>query len=250
MRRSWPWLLLFGGLALVLTWVMTAREPLAAAQAAEPSPTPVRLARVTGVGRVTLSPDMAVVRLGVRTEDPDVSVAVTENVRRARAVYDALKAAGIAEKDLHTANLRVYRTTRGPSDKPKTVFVAENAVVARVRDLDTLGDVLGAALQAGANMVQGLRFQSSRYEEALTEARRLALEDAKAQAALMADVLGVTLGPPRNVSFVGEPQPRVESAVDMPMAAAKAAPDMNVPVEAGELQVTVRVKVEFELFAP
>ncbi|NPA06836.1 MAG: SIMPL domain-containing protein [Chloroflexi bacterium] len=250
MRRQWPWLFVFGGLALVLTWFTTTRRSLTAVRAAEPSPTPMRLARVTGVGRVTLSPDMAVVRLGVRTEDPDVSVAVAENVRRARAVYDALKAAGLDEKDLHTANLRVYRTTRGSRDNPKTIFVVENAVVARVRDLDALGEVLGAALQAGANMVQDLRFQSSRYEEALTEARRLALEDAKAQAGLMAEVLGVTLGPPRNVSFVGEPKPRVESAVDMPMAAAKAAPSLEVPVEAGELQVTVRVNVEFELYTP
>ncbi|NPA27000.1 MAG: SIMPL domain-containing protein [Chloroflexi bacterium] len=250
--RVWPWLTILGLLAFVLTWSwfgLGQRQPVAV-RAAEPQSTPVvRIARVIGTGRVTLSPDMAIVRLGVRTQDPDVSVAVAENIRRARAVYDALKAQGVAERDLHTANLRVYRTVIGPSNNTKEVYVAENTVVARVRDLDTLGDVLGAALSAGANMVQGLTFQSSKYNEALVEARRLALEDAKAQASLMAEVLDMTLGPPRHVSFAGSPMPRAEAALDMPMAASKAA-DMEVPVEAGELQVTVQVNVEFELNVP
>ena len=254
MSKTWMWL----GIALFAAGLTlagcgrTALAPangvaLAAAPAAEATPQP-RLATVNGVGRVTLSPDMATVQVGVRTEDPDVGRAVSKNIRRAQAIYAAVQALGVAEKDLQTTGFNVYKTTKGPQENRVEVYVAENTVSITVRDLDLLGQVIGAALDAGANQVRGLRFGASNYADALAQARRQALEDAQAQARLMAEVLGMRLGPPRRVSFGGgQPVPRADVAYKA-MAPEAAPPE--VPVAAGELEVTATAFVEFELLEP
>ncbi len=234
-----------------------AASPQAAAPALAPAPafeavateseTP-RLATVTGTGRVSLAPDIAVVRVGVRTEHADVGQAVSDNVRLAQAVYDAVQDQGVDAKDLQTANFNVYQTTVGPREQQQRVYVVENTVIIRVRNLDTLGTVIAAALNAGANQVNGLSFTASNYDDALNQARRQALEDARAQAELMAEVLGMRLGPPRRVSFGGgQPVPRA----DMAYKAAMAPEAMEeVPVASGELTVTVQAYVEFDLLVP
>ncbi len=213
---------------------------------AETTPEP-RIASVVGTGRVTLSPDMATVRVGVRTENRDVGQAVDENIRLAQAVYAAVQALGVDEKDLQTANFNVYQTTVGPSDNPRKVFVVENTVHITVRNLDDLGAIIAAALDAGANQVYDLRFGASDYAQALDQARQQALDNARDQAQLMADTLGMRLGPPRRVSFGGgQPIPREEMAYKaVPMEAVA-----EVPIESGELVVTVQAYVDFDLLEP
>ncbi len=218
------------------------------ALAAQSAPEP-RVASVVGTGRVTLQPDLAVVQVGVRSEDPDIAQAVQSNIQKAQAIYDAVKALGVEEKDLQTTNFNVYRTTKGPAEQPREVFVAENTVRITVRNLEDLGAILGAALRAGVNQVYGLSFGASDYSQAMEEARRQALQDAQAQARLIAETLGVRLGPPRRVSFGGgRPLPRAEMVykADMPATA----PEAAVPVESGELVLQVQASVEFELLEP
>ncbi len=244
-----------GLVALIFAWLVAgcagqawAATPQTTTLVPAPATTPEpRVASTVGVGRVTLSPDLATVRVGVRTEHRDVGQAVSENIRVAQAIYDAVQALGVAKKDLQTANFNVYQTTVGPSDNPRQVFVVENTVSITVRDLDNLGVIIAAALDAGANQVYGLRFGASNYEEALVEARRQALQDAQAQARLMAETLGMQLGAPRRVSFSGgQPVPRAEMAYKSAGMEAVA----EVPIESGELVVTAQAYVEFDLLEP
>ncbi|MDP3185203.1 MAG: SIMPL domain-containing protein, partial [Anaerolineales bacterium] len=93
----------------------------------EPRP-PQRVMTVTGAGQVTLTPDIAYVYLGVRTENDNVAQAVSENNGKAQAVMDALEHAGVATKDIRTTNFNVW-----PSDqydekggKTGTIYVVEN----------------------------------------------------------------------------------------------------------------------------
>ena len=252
-------ILLYGVLGALLVLLMLTAGCASRAYAASPSntihtyaeaatPEPGQ-ANVVGTGMVTLTPDMATVRVGVRSESRDVGRAVEQNIRTAQAVYDAVKALGVEAKDLQTSNFRVYQTTTGPSNNPREIFVVENTVIITVRDLDALGAIIAAALNAGANQVHGLSFGASNYEQALNEARRKALEDAKAQAQLMADTLGMRLGSPRRVSFGGDAQPVARADMSY-----KAAPMMEaaaeVPIESGELVVRVQAHVAFDLLEP
>jgi uncharacterized protein YggE len=116
---------------------------------------------VSGNGEVTGTPDTLIVDLGVQVMRPTVDAATGESARLAQAVIDALKAEGVAEKDIQTTNYSIrpeydYRndtqTLRG--------YRVSNTVSAKIRDLDKAGEVIDAATAAGGNdaIVNNIRF--------------------------------------------------------------------------------------------
>src|SRR5688572_21334465 len=85
---------------LVFALVLSACAPGGATtinQAAAPT---VRTLNVNGVGQVYLTPDIAYIYVGVHTEDATASEAVEANKAQTNAVIEALKAAGVDEKDI------------------------------------------------------------------------------------------------------------------------------------------------------
>lgn len=203
-----------------------------------------RLMTVNGTGRVTIVPDIATVNIGVRTEADNVTEALDGNTAQANAIADALKATGVEEKDIQTSNFNVY-----PSDRynPMTgeiegqYFVVENMVNVTVRDLASLGEVLSKVVEAGANNIYGINFNVEDREAAVAEARRLAIEDAKAKAELIAGDAGVELGELTNINVY-------EGSVPYTYFDAKGgafAEAAEVPVAAGTLTITMECSLTY-----
>jgi uncharacterized protein YggE len=134
---------------------------------------------VTGVGRVSTVPDEAEFSLGITTKGRSVRGALSVNSERMRALTDALKSAGVAERDIQTRDVSVGSgyDPNGRSDE----FVASNTVSVLIRDVDRAGTVLDAATRAGANNVYGPSLTPSNREG--LEAK--ALEDAVADGAVL-----------------------------------------------------------------
>lgn len=205
-----------------------------------------RLLTVVGEGRVEVAPDMATVTLGVTTEAEGAREAIDGNSRAMAAVLKRLQEAGIAERDLQTANFSVspqfdYSRNDGPG--VITGFVAENSVMVRVRDLAALGGILDAVARDGANSFRGLQFGLQDPVPAEDEARKAAVAEARRKAALYASAAGVTLG---EIVTIGEdmgvaPGPMMMQA-EMRMAASD-----QVPVAAGEVTVTARVTLVYAI---
>lgn len=202
----------------------------------------------TGEGRVSARPDMATISLGAQAEAATAAAAMQEVSRRIAALLAQLDAAGIAERDRQTSGLSLNpvwdHSAQRPDGRPRiTGFAASNTLTVRVRDLPALGGVLDRVLEAGANDFGGLSFglQEPRPQE--DDARRRAVADARAQAELLAEAAGVTLGPV--LLIVEDPAPgggpmpyfRADSAM---MAEA-------VPVAEGEIDVLRRVRVEWAI---
>jgi uncharacterized protein YggE len=201
---------------------------------------------VTGEGKVQVKPDIAVATLGVETHNAEVGPAVDENIANAQAIMDALKAAGVAEKDIQTANFSVYSQEQfDVSGRPtgERTYVVTNTVAFTVRDIPQLGKILGAALKAGANSVGGVTFDVEDPSAPMSEARAKAMADARARAEVLAKAAGVTLGAPTSISeSVGVP------VVNLQMEKAPSAMGGgggNVPVSAGMLSVTDSVSVTY-----
>ena len=193
---------------------------------------------VSGTGRVTIVPDIATINIGVRTEADNVTEALDGNTAQANAIADALKSLGVEEKDIQTSNFNVY-----PSDRynPMTgeiegqYFVVENMVNVTVRDLASLGEVLSRVVEAGANNIYGINFSVEDREAAVAEARKLAIEDAKAKAEIIAVDAGVELGDLLNINVY-------EGSVPYTYFDAKGgayAEAAEVPVAAGTLTITM-----------
>ncbi len=205
-----------------------------------------RLISTTGTGAIEAAPDMATITLGVTQEARLATEAMDAASAAARAVLTRVEQAGIAPRDVQTSDVSLQpvwsRDSVSNNTTPRvTGYVARNTLSIRVRDLDTLGAILDAVVQDGANTFNGLRFSLQDPEPVIAEARAAAVRDARARAEQLAEAAGVTLGAVRSISESGG---RVRPEM-MEMAAARVAAD--VPIAAGELSMTAQVSMVFEI---
>jgi uncharacterized protein YggE len=201
---------------------------------------------VNGQGVVTVAPDTASVVIGVNIIDTTLSSAQEKATTQMTAVIDALKAAGIDEKDIQTVNYSVnilqnYDTNGNPSTIEG--FQVSNQVNVTVRDLSQLGTILDTVVAQGANAIYGISFFVDDPSSAASQARELAVQDARKKAEELAAAAGMQVGRILSISESYSPSP-------MPVAYGRAeAADMAsaVPIQAGSTQIQVDVQVTYEL---
>jgi uncharacterized protein YggE len=232
---------------LMILAVLVSACGTALAQAPTPEPAK-RTISVNGSAQATLTPDIAYMTIGVHTENAEAKKAVTDNTSGAEKVIAALKSMGIDAKDIRTANFNIYPSQEfTPEGQLKsTKYVVDNSVFVTVRDLSKVGDVLSAAIGAGANNVSGIQFDVADKNAALADARKQAVDNAHALADELAKAAGVTLGQVQSITFFGSsvpPMPVFEGkgggAADQAIA--------SVPISAGQLTVSVDVSIVFEI---
>ena len=258
MNGKWMMALGVAALLLVAAWMLPGPAP-AVAQAEDTMQTDQgtefrRTISVSGTGQASTQPDVAVISLGVTTEAKEAGDALTQNSVQMTAVIDALKKGGVLAKDIRTQTIALSpryeqppQTVGGVQKPPELVgFTANNVVEARVRELDGLGELLDAAVQAGGNQIQGIRFEIEDPSVLLVQARDAAWEDALAKAEQLADLAGAELGPALTIQeFSRTPRPyEGVRAVTFDMAAAA------VPVEPGEQSVEIEVQVTWQMLEP
>ena len=206
---------------------------------------PPRLIMLTGHGEVKAEPDMAAVTVGVLTEAPAARDAVTANNTAMNKVIATLKSAGIADKDIQTANFSVNPRYEDQDNAPPrlTGYNVSNNVTVTVRDLTNLGTVLDDVVSEGSNQISGIAFDVANREPVEDQARKLAVADAKRRADIYAAAAGVKLGRIMSMSE-GPPMLPVPLARGMAMKA-EAAP--SVPVAHGEQTIAIDVNIAWDI---
>ncbi|MFC3085668.1 SIMPL domain-containing protein [Tabrizicola soli] len=214
--------------------------PLAATAMAEEARVP--MINVTGTGTVEAAPDVATLSIGVTTQGETAVAALAANSAAMEAVMARLAAAGVEARDMQTSNLSVNPNWTGYDSGTPTIsgYVAANLLTVTIRDLAGLGPVLDAAVQDGANTLNGLSFGFADPEPLLDEARKEAVADARARAELLAAAAGVKLG---RILSISEGAPE-GGPVPMYKAELAAAP---VPVAAGAMDVAASVTIFYEI---
>lgn len=209
----------------------------------EASSSSVRTLSVTGNGRVYLTPDIATISIGVRTDHESASEAVADNNAKIQQVVSALVDMGVAESDIQTSNFSIYPQQQfdDQGNIISTIYVVENTVMVKIRDLDMLGDVLDAAVQNGANSIYGITFDVEDKTAAQSEARQNAVADAEARAAELAEAAGVTLGEIQNISEAAS----YPMYYDVRGGGAAEAAASAVPISPGQLAITSDVTIVF-----
>ena len=200
---------------------------------------------VTGSATVTTTPDIAITQLGVQTYNTEVEPAVDENNQKAEAIIAALRAQGVEDRDMKTSYFSIYpqRDYSNNGDPNKIIgYQVNNSISVTLRDLDAIGRTLQVAITAGANTISGLSFTLDDPEPLRDEARTKAIEDARRRAESMAEAAGIELGKVISVSETssGYYVARAES-YDAGMAKSE------VPIEPGELELTIQVSMVFEI---
>jgi len=234
------------GLLAGIGGVALAKNPGQAVSGTEQPP--MRTMNVNGTGKAYLTPDIAYINIGVQTENKDASEAVTSNNTQVMKVTAALKAAGVAEKDIQTTNFSIYPQPKYDDKGQPTgeiTYVVQNTVSVTVRDLAKIGDLLDAAVKAGANNIYGIQFDVLDKNAALTLAREEAVKNAQVAANDLAKASGVTLGPIQTITSYGGGSPvYLSEGKGGGMATADVA---NVPVSAGQMVLTVDVNIVYEI---
>ncbi len=232
-------------LPFVLAAVLGASASVATAQ---DKPLPPRII-VSGEGEATVAPDLALLSLSVMREAVTAREALDGNNKAMTEVIAALKEMGIADRDLQTAGIQVnprYDYVERP-DRTQEAKLAgyqvTNTVSVRIRDLAKSGEIIDRAVSLGVNQGGGLTFSNENPKSVLSEARKLAVQDAVDKAKVLAEAAGVTLGRVTEISDT------IVQAVPMPITA-KAFDRQelqSVPVQAGENAYRVQVNMTFEL---
>lgn len=195
---------------------------------------------VSGTGRVSAAPDIALLTLGVESQAPTLAETTADAARRMSAVVARLKALGVTDADIATVaysvDPRTAPTDAARRDPPRIVgYYVSNLAQVTVRKLTDAGPILDAAVAAGANAVRGIRFGLADSSPAQAEARKLAVADALAKARELATAAGVTLGPVLTIRESGAPAPG-------PMRALAFRAE-STPIEAGQLEVAVTIEL-------
>jgi hypothetical protein len=149
---------------------------------------------VAGEGRVSVMPDIAKIEVGTVIEKTTVSAAQQENTRIMNALNEKLAGFGVDKTDAQTANYSispVYDWNDGRQTL-RGYQVSQNLRL-KIRDMDKVGDILGAAGELGANQVGGIEFTVDDPDVVKQQARVKALQNAKAKARSLADIMGVKL---------------------------------------------------------
>lgn len=203
---------------------------------------------VSGHGEERGAPDIAMVTTGVRTQASTAKAALAANTNAMNSVFKAMKALGIADKDMQTSNFSVqpiYKQYPQGQVGPQVVvaYQVSNDVTVTVRQLARLGEALDAFVSAGSNEVEGVSFSIDKPDALVDSARVDAVKDAIHKANLMAQAAGVKLGKLITMSESGEVRPMPAQPRMMSVRAEKA----SVPIAAGEQQLDADVSLTYEI---
>ncbi len=202
---------------------------------------------VVGTGTVEAEPELAYVTLGVDLKGDHPGKVVNEASSRMDAVLEAVKAAGVEEKDIRTAgyNLWVEQRYDPQTGQPTGVigYHVVHTVRLTVRDLGKVGTLLATAVEAGANTISEVTYSVADPEALVAQARQKAIADARKKAQEMATALDLSLGKVVSVSESGGwvPGPVYRAVGGEGYEAAA------VPLPAGSFSVSVSVVVIYEL---
>ena len=211
MKRN-TWIVLLSVL-LTLAVVACGRMPtLAAGEAAPPlgggggggvvSPTGqfVEGLVVVGTGTASAEPEVAQITFGVELRGDNPAALVDEAARKIDQAIAAARGLGVAEGSVQTTGYNlwvenVYDPEKG-TPTGEVVYHLSHYIQVTLRDLDQVGELLAAAVEAGANSISGVNFSVEDPQALVEQARQKALEDGAARAKQMAEGLELTLGEP------------------------------------------------------
>ncbi|QCO67443.1 DUF541 domain-containing protein [Luteimonas yindakuii] len=203
------------------------------------------LLSVSARAEASRAPDVATLSAGVVTNAADANAALRANAEQMNRLMQAIRAAGIQERDVQTSGLNIHPQYRHSENEAPVItgYQASNTVNLKLRDVGRLGQVLDALVASGANQVNGPSFEIDQPEAVYDEARRKALDLARQRAEMYASALDLRV---RRIVSISEGGGFVQPMPMMRMAAMDARAESS-PVSPGETTLSASLDVVFEL---
>jgi len=203
---------------------------------------------VSGKGVVTVTLDIATLRLGIEAQEASVAEAQTQAAEAMDEVMEALTDNGVAEKDIQTQHFSIYPVTRWDKDDEEQVIVGyrvTNTVSAKIREIDKAGIVIDAVAVAGGDLtrIDSIAFSVDDPSAYYEEARVKAMADAETKAEQLAELADGRLGKATYISESSQAPPPVyrQDIYEEAMPAAE------TPISPGEMEISLTVQVVYAL---
>ena len=248
-RNRLGWLLAGATVGVMAAVALAPTFGPTSSRAADPAAAtaPEHTISVTGTGRVLVKPDVADISLGVSVQRAKAKDSEQVAATQMAAVVAALKAAGVGDTDIQTANVSLQPIYDYSTSKPViTGFQTDNIVSITIRDISKVGDTIDAAVGAGATSVNGITFRVDNPTTVEAQARQAAMLDAKAKADTLATAAGVTI---RGVASISEVSASTPQPIYYDKAAAGSAPAadarVTTPVQPGTVETDIMVTVVY-----
>src|SRR5215467_166090 len=243
---SWEELLM--RLKLVLAWLTCVLTSVAMGTGIAAAQQP-RTIVVSGNGEVSVRPDMANLSFAIETHAKSAAEAASRNAALAQKITDALKAKLGDKGKVSTGGYSLepeYEQHQGRSDTATIVgYSAQNSIAVETPAMNLLGELIDAAIGAGANRVNSLDFTLKNDSKPRADALANASRDAQQQAQALAASLNVKLGRIITASTEGAPRPVPLARAFAPAASVMAT--FKTPVEAGDITVSSTVYLTYEI---
>jgi uncharacterized protein YggE len=193
---------------------------------------------VFGTGSANVTPDRASFSFGTVSQAATANAALAASSQSVARVVAALKKAGVAQADIQTSDVSLS-PRMNDSNNEIVGYTASNTVTATIKKLGDAGDVVDAAVTAGANQVYGPNLLASDQDAVYRTALKAAVAEARTKAETLATASGSTLGKITAIVEGG-------GATPMPMSVG-AAKDSSVSIEPGTQKIEATVSVTFAI---
>ena len=202
---------------------------------------------VNGEGKVTVTPDIASLMLGITAQAKTVAEAQSQAAEAMNKKMTALTDNGIAKKDIQTQHFSIDQVTRWDDEKQEEIVIGyrvTNMVNAKIREIDKAGSIIDAVAAVGGDLtrINNISFSVDDPSPYYKEAREKAMADAKAKAEQLADLSGVKLGKPTYIS-----EGTIYPIYTRTMYEAAGAAPAPTPISAGEMELTLNVQVTYAI---
>jgi uncharacterized protein YggE len=192
---------------------------------------------VVGTGSANVVPDRASFAFGTVNQARTAAAALAASSQAANRIVDALRKAGVAKADIQTSEISLSPRMNDNGDAI-VGYSASNTVTAIARKLADAGDLIDAAVAAGANQVYGPNLLASDQDAAYRTALKAAVAYARVNAETLASASGLTLGKVTAIAESGGP---------MPLPATDAGRTTAAPIEPGTQRIDASVSVTFAI---
>lgn len=202
---------------------------------------------VSGRGEVRSRPDTMTARVGVSLVRDTVAAATQEAADLGTQLVSALRAGGIVEDDIQTADYSIHPEYEHTPHRQRFVgYRVTNTLVVKIRELDQAGSVLDAVSGVAGDEVTiaGVGFAIDDDAELVVAARERAWDDAVAKAGQLADLAGLELG---KATLIEETVAEAGHPMSRAFAMDEAAVYQATPIEPGSQSLTINLRVAFEL---
>lgn len=200
---------------------------------------------VSGEGKVKAAPDQASISISIETKGTKAVDVKQENDKKMDAILKFIKKSNIATEDFQTQ--RVSLNPNYDYEKKKHNYIATQSVLILLKDLSRYDVLMEGLVNEGINRIDNVEFKSSKLIQLQSDARKLAIKEAKAKAEDFVSVLGQKVGKAILISDNSQsyhPQPRMY-AMKSSMVMDESAPRETLAI--GEIEITANVSVNFVL---